>query len=352
MRTAPVALAFLDDPGSLVEAATAISALTHHDPEAGEACALWCLAIRHAVLRGTFDGLREALAYLPEQRAAVWAQRLDESESSEPADFEHNGWVVEAWQGAWSAITNAQAPAATASGRFPADHLRRALETAVRGGRDTDTVAAIAGSLLGAKWGASAVPSAWRRLVHGWPGLRARDLVRLGVLSARNGGSDPQGWPAGARVDYSSYPHRNAIAAHPYDDRVWLSGVEALAELPEGVDAVVSLCRLGIDDVPGVAVKADSHVEVWLIDDANPAKNPHLDYVLQDAASAVAAFRAEDKTVLLHCVQAQSRTPTVAALYGAMVTGRPPMDCLADVLKALPAAHPNSAMLAALERLS
>lgn len=40
MRTAPVALAFLGDPG----------ALTHHDPEAGEACVLWCHAIRHAVL--------------------------------------------------------------------------------------------------------------------------------------------------------------------------------------------------------------------------------------------------------------------------------------------------------------
>ena len=53
MRTAPVALAYLDDPDALVEAATALSALTHADPEAGEACALWCLAIRHAVLHGT-----------------------------------------------------------------------------------------------------------------------------------------------------------------------------------------------------------------------------------------------------------------------------------------------------------
>lgn len=35
MRTAPVALAYLDDPVALVKAATAISDLTHHDPEAG-----------------------------------------------------------------------------------------------------------------------------------------------------------------------------------------------------------------------------------------------------------------------------------------------------------------------------
>ena len=45
---------------------------------------------------------------------------------------------------------------------FRADHLRLALEAAVRGGNDTDTVAAIAGGLLGAAYGASAVPARWR----------------------------------------------------------------------------------------------------------------------------------------------------------------------------------------------
>ena len=44
MRTAPVALAYLDDELGLVEAARAVSELTHYDPEAGDACVLWCLA--------------------------------------------------------------------------------------------------------------------------------------------------------------------------------------------------------------------------------------------------------------------------------------------------------------------
>src|SRR5450756_131714 len=60
MRTAPIALAYLDDPDALVLAAQEISAMTHHDPAAGEACALWCLAIRHAVLEGALD-LRSGL---------------------------------------------------------------------------------------------------------------------------------------------------------------------------------------------------------------------------------------------------------------------------------------------------
>ena len=111
---------------------------------------------------------------------------------------------------------------------FGADHLRRALEAAVRGGRDTDTVAAIAGALLGARWGASAVPSQWRRRLHGWPGLRARDLVRLGVLSARQGTPTPQGWPSGPTMDYSVVARRDTLARHPHDDQVWLSGVGLL----------------------------------------------------------------------------------------------------------------------------
>ena len=55
MRTAPLALAYLDDEAALVEAARAVSELTHYDPEAGDACVLWCLAIRHAILTGELD---------------------------------------------------------------------------------------------------------------------------------------------------------------------------------------------------------------------------------------------------------------------------------------------------------
>lgn len=85
-------------------------------------------------------------------------------------------------------------------------------------------------------------------------------------------------------------------------------------------------------------------------DSANPARNPNLSFVLHDAVDAVEALRAERRTVLLHCVQAQSRTPTVAALFGARITGRTPSEVLDDVLRALPRAHPNPALRAQLER--
>lgn len=352
MRTSPVALAYLNDPDGLVEAAKAISALTHGDPEAGEACALWCLAIRHAVLHGTFDGVRESLDHLTPERAAVWGDRLTEAEDHPPAHFSHNGWVVQALQGAWSAIARTAVPDERPPATFAASHLRLALEAAVRGGHDTDTGAAIAGSLLGARWGSSAVPLTWRRRLQGWPGLAARDLVRLGVLSARRGRPDKQGWPSCPHLDYSGWPDRHVRAQEPHDDHVWLGGVGLLAELPEGVDAVVSLCRLGVEDVPVPAVRPGDHVDVWLVDNSERSANPHLDFVLNEAANVVAELRAEGKTVLLHCVQAQSRTPTVAALYGARVTGRSPARCLQDVREVLPDADPNPALLAALDPLA
>jgi ADP-ribosylglycohydrolase len=174
MRTAPVALAYLEDgrEDALTDAAAQLSAMTHYDPEAGEACVLWCHIIRHAVRTGELDAAA-GLRYLRNGSRRVWAQRLDEAGRSRPADFTHNGWVVEALQSAWSAITTVPATGE------PAGHLRLALEAAVRGGRDADTVAAIAGGVLGAVHGASAVPARWREILHGWPGLNAGDLVAL-----------------------------------------------------------------------------------------------------------------------------------------------------------------------------
>jgi ADP-ribosylglycohydrolase len=182
MRTAPIALAFLGDPGGLTEAATAISALTHYDPEAGEACVLWCHAIRHAVLSGELDA-RAGLERLPGPGRARWAGRLQEAEHARTQDFNRNGWVVEALQAAWCAI--ATTPVPEGGPEFRSGHLRLALENAVRGGRDADTVAAIAGGLLGAAYGASAVPGQWRLELHGWPGLREGDLVALAAAVCR-----------------------------------------------------------------------------------------------------------------------------------------------------------------------
>lgn len=172
MRTAPVALPYLGDRPAVAEAAAAVSALTHWDEHAQSGCALWSLAIEHAVMHGELD-VRSGLSLLSPAEAAFWAEKLDEAETAPPGTFNPNGWVVTALQAAWSAI--AQTPA-----NGP-EHYVEALNTAIRIGNDTDTVAAIAGGLLGARWGASAVPAEWRKLSHGYPGIPGDFLATLAL---------------------------------------------------------------------------------------------------------------------------------------------------------------------------
>ncbi|MEO6794488.1 MAG: ADP-ribosylglycohydrolase family protein [Mycobacterium sp.] len=340
MRTAPVALAYLDDEDALVAAARSISELTHFDPDAGDACVLWCCAIREAALTGKLD-IRIGLPHIDSERRELWSKRLDAAESARPSSFANNGWVVAALQAAWSAIATTPVPVDDpAAGVFRADHLRLALDAAVRAGNDTDTVAAIAGGLLGAAYGASAVPLQWRILLHGWPGGTAHDVVALGVAVERKG--KPDGF------DFS-YPGSavDTVVRHPYDENVVLGGIGVLRRLPDGVDAVVSMCRLTDEDIR----RNMPHVEVRLIDRAEPDENPQLDYVLLDTVRIVEQLRAEGRTVLLHCVGAYSRTPTMAALYGARLRNVSTDEALRDVKAVLPGAHPNSAFRAALRRI-
>ncbi len=340
MRTAPVALAYLDDESAMVDAARAISELTHFDPDAGDACVLWCSAIRHSVLTGELD-VRIGLRHLEADRRTLWQKRLDDAETASPPSFPNNGWVVTALQAAWSAIATTPAPQDDPrAGTFRADHLRLALDAAVRAGYDTDTVAAIAGGLLGATYGASAVPGSWRRVLHGWPGATSRNLVSLASAIARGGKPD--------LFDYA-YPGSaiDTFARHPYDEGVLLGGIGVLRNLPPEVDAVVSLCRVADDDL-----RHDMpHVEVRLIDRTSRDENPHLGFVLLDTVRLIEQFRREGRTVLVHCVAAYSRTPTVGALYGARLKGVGADEAVRDVTAVLPGSYPNHAFREALRRI-
>lgn len=166
MRTGPVALGYLDRPREeLAEAAGAVARLTHWEDDNLDACALWCGAIRHGILTGELD-VRAQLDLVPAERRERWAGLIEATEGRHPRDFEQaNGWIVRAFQGALAAVAGASTPL-------------DAIERAVRGGNDTDTVAAIAGSLAGAVWGADALPASHTTGLHGWPGIGGDDLAR------------------------------------------------------------------------------------------------------------------------------------------------------------------------------
>ena len=111
------------------------------------------------------------LDHVDAARRELWCTRIEEAHGHDPASYtENNGWVVGAFEAAYAAITSTPVPADSDAG----GHLADALRLASRSGGDTDTVAAIAGSLLGARWGVSAVPLPWRLAA------RSADLRRAG----------------------------------------------------------------------------------------------------------------------------------------------------------------------------
>nr|WP_302849669.1 ADP-ribosylglycohydrolase family protein [Humibacter ginsenosidimutans] len=337
MRTGPVALGFLggDAPQSrraLSVAARRLSDLTHYEQDAGDACVIWSLAIRHAILSGEYD-VRSGIEVLPEARRARWHQLLDVAESNAPRDIPgSNGWVVAALQAAWSAIVRGEG-------------LLDTLERAVRCGHDTDTVAAIAGSLAGAKWGASALPWSLRRHLHGWPRINGDELVRRAALAARGGHPDDDGWPSADR--FSPTP-LHAPVRHPFDDGVWLGALDGLDHLPEGVDAVVSLCRTGRAQTPGF-VQPENRDAVWLID--RPGRNADPEFVLADTADAIATLRAESRVVYVHCYEARSRTPSVAAAYAVRHRGIDPDAAFDAIARVLLTSDPKEFLVDAVRRL-
>lgn len=339
MRTAPIGLAHLsrsydwDDLRDMgMRDARRFSAFTHFEDDAGDAAALWTAAITHAVLTGELD-IRVGLEEKSHLRGSVelWLERIEAAENREPSEFRNNGWVVEAFQGAWSSIHTTRRQHQTGP-----EHLRAALEAAVRGGNDTDTVAAIAGSLLGAAYGIAAIPFEWMRDLHGWPGYDARELIGIGLALATNRPAGTQ-WPAIPTMDYSAGAGSDSQETfrHPDDAGVLLGAVGALAS--EEYDAVVSLCRVGSEQAQ---VERRDHAEYWLIDSP---ENEHLDFIVRDAVNAIERFRSEGKTVLLHCVRMESRTPTLAAAYGAKVAGGTALEALERASRVLPRANPNPA---------
>jgi ADP-ribosyl-[dinitrogen reductase] hydrolase len=175
MRTGPACLPFLGDRDAIAKSAREISDLTHADVWSGDACVLWSLAIDRAIETGEAWALADmdsGLELIPVERRAYWAARIAEAMNESPGSFaKGNGSAVGAFMAALCAVMSCI-------------DLEEGLQLAVAAGGDTDTVAAIAGALLGAIYGASAVPEQWREKLHGWPGIHAAGLERLALDTA------------------------------------------------------------------------------------------------------------------------------------------------------------------------
>ena len=149
MRVAPVGLRFAFDPERCVEEARRQARLTHAHPHGIDGAAAVAAAVGAAV-RGD-DHLAAARAAV---LTADFAERLDRATTMASG----RAWDRAGTLGATVAARDS-VPAALLTAAAPS--FEQALTSAVRCGGDTDTVAAMAGAVAGARFGADAIPARW-----------------------------------------------------------------------------------------------------------------------------------------------------------------------------------------------
>jgi ADP-ribosylglycohydrolase len=341
MRIGPAGLSHSGEPARIAEYAAATTALTHPHRDCVDASILWSVAIDHTIHLAPPAGeewdfaeaVRLGLPLLPAERRDRWDHLIDEAVARPAVEFSNNGWVIHAFQAALAAIVHASPPAGAPACR----HLPAAIEAAVRCGNDTDTVAAIAGALLGARWGATAVPLRWSSVLRGQrinrqPDLAAHDLERLARLAAGKGAADRLGWPSCQRLVPYYLSHFDQVPISVELGGAHFGNIAGLAPaIAAGANVVVSLCRMGTEDVPaGVG-----HPVVGLID-TSLEDNPNLPFLLADTADFIAHQVADGRSVYVHCVQAEHRTPAVAAAYLARHRGMSVDKAIETVKAAIP----------------
>ena len=165
MRVSPIGVWAAGDPALAARTARDDSMLTHTSPVCQESCAAYCAAIAAGIGGASRDEMFEVALANAKGPAHDAVKRA--SKGNAPGDFfTHQGWVLVALQNAFWCLQHLE--------------LEEALVQTVGRGGDTDTNAAIAGALLGARHGRSAIPSRWIL-----PVLACRPLADAGALRPR-----------------------------------------------------------------------------------------------------------------------------------------------------------------------
>ncbi len=162
MRCIPVALRYHDDVDRLIRVSTQQAAITHADERCTWGAAAVNLAARE-LLHGNIYFVDEVLHRIGDRAPRALRDAIHrvprESESDLPiAIAAEAGYVVHCIEIAFWFVTHDRT-------------LEDALLSLVQAGGDTDTNAAVAGALLGARYGESALPPRWMNQITGAEGI-------------------------------------------------------------------------------------------------------------------------------------------------------------------------------------
>ena len=162
MRCIPVALRYHDDPDRLIRVSTQQAAITHADERCTWGAAAVNLAARE-LLHGNIYFVDEVMHRIGDRAPRVLREAIHrvprERESDLPiARAGEAGYVVHCVEIAFWFVTHDRS-------------LEEALIALAQAGGDTDTNAAVAGALLGARYGDIALPPRWVDKITGVQGI-------------------------------------------------------------------------------------------------------------------------------------------------------------------------------------
>lgn len=310
MRILPIALVerSIPDP-ELAESAQRASCVTHGTFHAQVACALYSILVRR-LLVGTdgrvaalADAQRSVRSIYEAAGAAEYLGALDHLEAH--TERSGRGRVWDAFWSAWDAFAGA-------------NDYRETIQRAVAYGNDTDTTAAIAGGLAGARWGIGGIPAEWLS------GMRGREVVEPLVLKMTKSANPIRvDWVDLARVPFmAESPGRLGMTFLPGKKGSGISG-EHHRDLARdglwlrralGVDTFVllvqdqELSRAGVANIAEVMAEHGIDLIRHPISDAKvPTDRAALTLTLDDIRTRLA----NGKSVALACLGGLGRTGTV-----------------------------------------
>lgn len=283
MRSFPFAVALLHaDAETVRDIVVSHGALTHPDPAAGWGAWIAVELCRYAIHGlDPFAQMDTLVGQLPDDVRPSFAPLLAPDwtpDAAHPSNGSVWGCLAEA---VWAVRTN--------------ETFEDALTAAIALGDDADTVGCVTGALAGAIHGIQAIPSRWTTYVNGRidspTGTRRYHTPELQTLTTRLLGL--------TETSDEALEH----AAGPVEVAPHLFAADLLGAATVPTDwAVVSLCR--------TRHRFDMHPvrrQVFLIDQEGD-HNPSLGAAVNDTVSAIDAFLAEGRNVVVHCHGGRSRT--------------------------------------------
>jgi ADP-ribosyl-[dinitrogen reductase] hydrolase len=173
MRCSPYAIAFADQPEELVEVSLASSSITHADPRCTYGCAILNRTLA-GLLMGEENPLEMALDELQSDAPAELVDALRAVPYAvHPDELQSSGYVIHTLQSAlYHGLT--------------AKTAKDGICDAVNMGKDTDTVGAVTGAIVGARFGSDALPESWIQTLSTEDSLRelAVELISMDELES------------------------------------------------------------------------------------------------------------------------------------------------------------------------